>query len=268
MKIKLATVLFVCWFLSFANALAQGAGHAGGQGLGGAAPGAGISGATAKLFGENQTFSADLEIQTGGRGNQTMTIPGKIAFDHGKSRFELDLSAMQGSGVNPQTATHMKTMGMDKMQMIARPDKKANYIVYQNLQSYIENPMPEREAAESANDFKLESTELGKETVDGHACAKNKTVVTDKDGKQHESTVWNAGDLKKFPVKIETTEQGTAVTMVFKNVNFTKPDASLFEPPTGFAKYDNMMSMMQKIMSKRSGGGAGAVPPVAVPPKQ
>jgi hypothetical protein len=106
----------------------------------------------------------------------------------------------------------------------------------------------------------METTELAKETVDGHACVKNKVVVTDEKGEKHESTTWNATDLKDFPIKIETTEQGTPMTMSFKNVKLAKPQASQFEPPAGFKKYDNFMTMMQEEMSKRMGGGAGMPP--------
>ena len=66
----------------------------------------------------------------------------------------------------------------------------------------------------------METTELGKDTVDGHPCVKNKVIVTDNEGSKHESTVWNATDLKNFPVKIETDRTGRqTMTMLFKNVS-------------------------------------------------
>jgi hypothetical protein len=34
----------------------------------------------------------------------------------------------------------------------------------------------------------------------------------------------------------------------FKEVRFTKPDASLFELPTGYKEYKNMMEMMQGMI--------------------
>ena len=64
---------------------------------------------------------------------------------------------------------------------------------------------------------------------------KNRTVVADAEGNKHESTVWNATDLNKFPVKIETTESGSLLTMQYKNIKLQKPEASLFEPPADFA---------------------------------
>ncbi len=225
-------------------------------------PGPGLSGSTAKLFGDNSSFSATLEMQTGSEGGaDAMSIPGKIFFDAGKSRFEMDMSQMKGGKMPPQAAAQMKSIGMDKMIMIARPDKKMGYQVYPGMQAYVENPLPEQESASAPSDFKIEITELGKETVDNHPCIKNKAVVTDKEGAKHESTVWNATDLKKFPIKIEQVESGTKVTMLFHDVRLSKPAADLFEPPSDATKYDSMQSMMQQVMKKRFGGGAPGRPP-------
>jgi hypothetical protein len=220
-----------------------------------------LSGSTAKLFGDNTAFSANLEFQTkGADSGEAMTMPGKIAFDHGKSRFEMDMTQMKGGRMGADAAAHMKSMGMDKTIVISLPDKKASYLIYPGLQGYVENPAPDAKAEASPSDFKVETTELGKETVDGHPCIKNKTIVTDKDGAKHEATVWNATDLKNFPVKIDQTEQGTAVTMQFKDIKLAKPDASQFDVPSDCTKYDSMMSMMQQVMMKRMGGMNGLPP--------
>jgi hypothetical protein len=48
--------------------------------------------------------------------------------------------------------------------------------------------------------------------------------------------------------------------MLFKNVSLTKPAASLFDPPAGFKKYDNIQQLMQQEMMKRMGGGMGMPP--------
>jgi hypothetical protein len=232
--------------------------------MGGASHGVGFSGSTAKLFGDNSAFSAVLEMQTpGGPGGETMTVPGKLAFDQGKSRFEMDMAQMQGAKVPPEAVAQMKSIGMDKIIVISRPDKKVSYLIYPGLQSYVESPAQDPNADAPASDFKLETTELGKETVDGHPCIKNKAVVTDKEGAKHEATIWNATDLKKFPVKIEQTEQGSTVTMLFKQVTLSKPEASLFTAPNAFTKYDNVQTMMQQVMMKRMG-----VPPTQRPPGQ
>ena len=218
-----------------------------------------LGGATGKLFGENQSYTATLEIQTPDSQGNTVTVPGKIIFDSGKSRFEMNMSDVQGGKMQPGTAAQMKQMGMDQMVSLTLPDKKTAYFIYPGMKSYVARTMND-EAAAAIDDYKVATTELGKETLDGHDCTKNKVVVTGKDGAAHEFTVWNAGDLKKFPLKIETTEEGQSSTMLFKNVSLAKPDASAFDLPSGYTKYDNLQTMMQMEMMKKMGGGMRGMP--------
>ncbi len=237
-------------------------------------PGGGIlSGSTTKLFGENTAFSATMEVRLNAPGGgDPMTMPYKMSYDQGKSRMEVDMTEIKGGAFPPDAMDQMKAMGMDKMIMIARPDNKMALIIYPGLKACVENPMPEASATAKPEDFKIELTEMGKETIESHACVKNKAVVTEKDGTRHESTVWNATDLKKFPLKIEMNEGGNAATITFKGVTLTKPDAKVFDAPSGYTKYGNMMDMMQQVMTTRMGGpgGLGGAPggaaPVAPPP--
>jgi hypothetical protein len=232
-----------------------------GGGMGGAPSGPRLGGAMAKLFGDNSAFSATMEMHmSGGSDGGEVTMQGKIAFLDGKSRFEMDMSQMKNSKMTPQNAARMKQMGMDKIITISRGDKGTSYMVYPGLQAYVENTSQDSGDAKPASDFKIEVTEVGRESVDGRDCVKNKTVVTESNGKTHESIVWNASDLKKFPVKIVTGEEGKEMTMLFKNVQLGAPDAAQFDPPADFKKYDSMMSMMQQEMMKRAGAGRG-IPP-------
>ena len=230
---------------------------------GGAPAGPRFSGAMDKLFGDNQSFSATLTVETReNAGGDPMTMPGKITFDSGKSRFEVDLAQASNSKIRPEQAAQMKAMGMDRMAMIGRPDKKTSYLLYPGMQAYVENPLPDSETTTSASDYKVETTELGKETLAGHPCVKNKVVLTDKAGNQHESTVWNATDLKNFPVKIKQTLQGKETTMTFTEVSLAKPAASQFEPPADCTKFDSLPAMMQAVMMKQMGGGGMGMPPM------
>lgn len=250
-KLLLLTTTLIA--LGLAPAFAQPGARGGG-------PSPNFGGAMSKLFGANQTFSANMEFQTPGPGGDTIAMPGKINFDAGKSRFEMNMSEMRGSKMPPATLAQMKSMGMDSVISISRPDLNLVYVVYPGLNSYLEKAQKDSSDSVSPDDYKAESTDLGKESVDGHDCAKNKVVVTDKAGTKHESTVWNATDLKNFPVKIETAEQGQTATILFKNVSFDKPAASLFEVPAGLTKYTDPQTMMQTEMMKKMGGGMG-VPP-------
>lgn len=256
---KLSVLVAVVLCLNLAPVHAQFGPRPGG--MGGPPRGPRLSGSTAKLFGDNSNYSAVLEMQTkDSSGGDAMTMPGKIAFSEGKTRFEMDMTQMKGGKMPPEAGAQMKSMGMDRIVTISRPDKKLTYMIYPGLQGYVETALQESEGADSASDYKVETTELGKEDVDGHPCVKNKTVVTNAKGDKHEAIVWNATDLKNFPVKIEQTQQGTTIIMLFKDVKLDKPESAVFDPPTDLKRYENMQTMMQEVMMKRFGGGQGLPP--------
>lgn len=255
MKSKLSALIIAVLGVSLISSIAQPGGMGGNPG------GPNFGGSMSKLFGDNKAFSASMVIEAKeGRAGDT-TIPGKLMFDDGKSRFEMELTNMKNSKMPPQALEQMKAMGMDQMIAISRPDKKASYIVYPGLKAYAEMPLKESDTAEAVNKSKVTTTELGKETLDGHDCVKNKVVVTGEDQKSHEFTVWNASDLKSFPIKIQMNENKTDVTMTFKDVKLSKPDSKLFDAPADLKRYDNMMSLMQEEMMKKMGGGGFGAPP-------
>lgn len=207
-----------------------------------------------KLFGSNQTFSANIEMQLANASSSSPTImSGKIYFDRGSMRFEMDMSEIKGGNIPPTAADQMKSMGMDRMVTISQSGNAVVYLIYPNVQSYAEMPTSDSSATATNEDSKIETTGLGEETVDGHPCVKNKAVVTDVKGVQHEFTLWNATDLKNFPIKIETEEQGNAITMSYKDISFSKPESALFNPPASYTRYDTMQEMIQQVMMKRMG---------------
>jgi hypothetical protein len=239
--------------LAFGIFAAQAQPHGGMGGPGGPR----FDGEMIKLFGDNPAFSANLEIQTAGgsarglNGGGTMTMPGRIEVLNGATRFEMDMTKMTGANVPPQAAEQMKKMGMDKLETITLPDKNTSYMIYPCLNGYMETPLPDSAAA-SASDFKMDVTKVGEEKMDGHACVKNKVVVTDKEGKTHASTVWNATDLHNFPVRIEMADHGANAVMTFKDVKLSKPPEADFAPPAGAKKYKNFMEIM---MSRNPNNG-------------
>ena len=213
----------------------------------------GFDGAMEKLFGGNTTFTATLESQIKPKSEDLITMPGKVAFDSGKTRFEMNLAGATGLKLPPNAAAQMKSMGLDQIITITLPDTKSVYLIYPGLQSYVQTPLPASAAATNLN-FKVATTAVGKETVAGHPCVENKVVVTDDKGATNVFTVWNATDLKNFPVKIYRAGPDAEVTMAFTDVSLIKPAAAWFEPPAGYARYDNMQTMMQTEVMKRLGG--------------
>jgi hypothetical protein len=223
--------------------------------------GAAFDSAMSKLFGDNTAFTATLESEIKPKSSDLITMPGKISFDSGKARMEMNLATATGLKLPPGAAAQMKSMGLDQMITISLPEKKSVLLIYPGLQSYVETPLPAAATATNSN-FKVTTTELGKETLAGHPCVENKTFVTDDKGATNEFTVWNATDLKNFPVKIFRAGPEADVTMTFTDVTLNKPAANLFEPPAGYARYDDVQSMMQTEIMKKMGGGLG-LPPAA-----
>lgn len=253
MKIHLKGLLALALGLNLTAVNAQPA-RPGGMG-GGPRNAPHIGAAMAKLFGEHQAFTAEIENEVSLAQGRNMTLPGKLAFDSGKARFEMNMAEAKGDAIPPQMLAQMKAMGMDKVISISRPDQKTTYLIYPGMKAYAAIPNQDQDSSTSEADYKIETTELGKETIDGHPCIKNKAVVTDPEGKKHESTLWNATDLKKFPVQIKTSEDGNDITLHFKTVKLTKPAGSEFDLPSDFTKYDSMMSLMQHEMMKHMQNG-------------
>lgn len=225
-----------------------------GGGMGGM--GGSMSSVFGPAFGKDQNFSAKANISTKSKsgGPQMDSLPMEFAYSGGKIRMEMNMGEAKGAQLTPSAIAQIKQMGMDKTTYIVREDERKMYIVYPNMSAYVEMPMPNAQDSDKTKEPKIEKTEVGKETVDGHPCVKNKVVVSDPETqKAHEMFLWNATDLKDFPVKIETTEGGVTSTFTYSDVKFEKPADSLFEAPTDAKKYNNMQEMMMEKM----GGGAG-----------
>lgn len=224
----------------------------------------GISDAMAKVLGTNLYFSATVHTDVSIPGqNQNVSMTGKTYFYGGDTRSEMDMTQMTGNAIPPQALTQMKAMGMDKMVAISQNNKKVVYMVYPGLNAYAK--MQEPDAASSTNNVKVDTAELGKDTVDGHPCIKKQFIITDSAAGQHLTMItWTATDLKNIPIKVQqtsTSQDGagnTSMTMSYTDINLTKPDASLFAPPAGYTPYSDVQTMMQTEMMKKMGPGMGA----------
>jgi hypothetical protein len=216
--------------------------------------GPGMSANMAKFFGGNKAFSASVETTVQSpQSPGPMTMEMKMFMLDGKTRMEMDMTKMKGGGMPPGAAAQMKQMGMDKTVSIVRPDEKMTFSVFPGTQSYFGMPMSDKQVADAMNESKIEKVSIGKETLGGHPCEKNKLIVTGEDGEKHEVTVWNATDMKDFPIQIEMTDHGSTITMKYTDIKLDKPETKLFDPPAGYTKYDSYQQFMQGVMTKRGG---------------
>jgi hypothetical protein len=224
---------------------------------GGASP-AGLNAALTRLFGDVKAFTARAEVRVLDKAQQeTMSAPMNFALLDNKIRVEIDMTQMKGREMPPGAAAGLKQMGMSQVISLVRPDKSSLYIIYPDQKACLVMPLAESEAGASQAAPKLKKTPLGKETIDGHPCEKNKVVLTTEKGQPLEAITWNAPDLKNFPIQIQTSEKDTSSVMRFKDVQFVRPAASQFEVPAGYDQYQDVQQMMQGFLKKMMGGNEG-----------
>lgn len=207
-----------------------------------------------KFFGSNTAFTARSEVRILDKDRkESMSLSMKVAMLDGKMRSEVDMTQLKSAELPPDAISNLKQIGMDRVVSILRPDKKAMFLIYPGLQACVNVPLPREEAEALDKEPKMEKTELGRETIDGHPCIKNKVIVTNDKGEKHEATIWNATDLKDFPVQIQIQEKDTTIALSYKQVQFVKPDAKQFELPADYKQYADNLQLMQKAMEKLQG---------------
>ena len=157
-----------------------------------------------KLFGSTTAFSATAVMTMRDKnGKITTTTEANMAMLDGKLRTEFDLTKVKGSNAPDQSKEEKQLLaglGINRTLAIARPDKKLTYIIFPDLKAYYEEPMVAG-ATQQQTDAKVEKVPQGNETVDGHPCAKSLVTITTSKGERLQAIVWEATDLKNFPLK-------------------------------------------------------------------
>lgn len=215
-------------------------------------PGTGVSTALTKLFGNVQAFSTRAEVRVLDKSQREwLRTPMDLAMLQGKVRVEVNMNQIAGRNLPADTLANLKQLGLDHVISVARPDRKAMYMIYPRVRSCVNMPMSEQEVAAANQGLRVEKTPLGKEVVSGHPCTKNRMLVKDAKGAvMLEATTWNAGDLKDFPIQIVTKEQDKTTVMSLQQVKFTQPDSRLFELPSGYARYSDSEAMIFGLSKK------------------
>ncbi len=217
----------------------------------GGPPNTGINASLLRMFGDTKFFSAKGDLRmSDDNGKAISSMPVSWALLDGKLRADMDLSQMQGGAMPPQATAMLKQTGMDKMQLLIMPESKTTLFIYPGLEAYA----PVRDNDVATAEEKVETTDVGKEEVDGHPCVKKKMSTTDAKGKVQEAFIWSATDLKNFPIKMEMKQKKNTVLIHFETPSFQKPDAKLFEVPANYTKHDSIQGLMQSAMMKMFGG--------------
>jgi hypothetical protein len=195
----------------------------------------GLNSVILKLFGKHDDFTVDADFELK---KAQITLTMTISVSGGKLRADADMSTYRGAGINKDMKEQIKlskAAGLDRIISITRPDQNRLYRIFPGRKSYEEAPVP-KEAAGVNGISKIKKTPLARETLDGHPCLKVKVALVDDKGRQQEMTVWEATDLKDFPIMVQLSEGGENMVVHNRNIRFGKPLPSLFELPVGYAK--------------------------------
>ncbi|MGC3959823.1 MAG: hypothetical protein QM813_18425 [Verrucomicrobiota bacterium] len=231
MRLRLCVAIYFAITLS---ALAQ---------LGGPAS-TGVSASLIRLFGTNNAFTAQAEVQVLDKNSKELiSTPMSFALTDGRIRVEVDVNRMRNK-MEPDALAKVKPLGMDNVVSIIRPEQKAALIVFPKLSAFVKLDMPPNEAQAFLTRAKIERTTLGKEKMEGHPSVKQRVVITDDSGKKSEATVWTATDLRDFPVCVATREQEGTVVVRFRQIQFARAAADRFEPPPSFTECSDIQTLL------------------------
>ena len=220
----------------------------------------GVTASLLRLFGTNTAFTAQAEVQILGPDHkERVGMPMTFTRLDSKIRVEVDVARMRNRE-QPDALARLAPLGLDRVISLIRPEQRTTSVAFPKLQSVVKLPMPPVEADAFLKKAKLERTRLAQEKMEGHPCVKQRVVITDDKAQKHEATVWTASDLRDFPVCVATREGNDTVVMRFRQVQFTRADAKLFEPPSGYTEYPDMQSLMAGAVVKYMRGYSRSTP--------
>jgi hypothetical protein len=220
----------------------------------------GVSASLIRLFGTNTAFTAQVEYQLLAKDNKELIgIPMNFARLGNRLRVEIDLARMRNR-VQPNAVAQLKPLGIDQVVSIVQPDRRETCQVFPKLRALVKLPMPPGEEAAFLKPAKMQRTVIGREKMEGFACVKYRVVAEDDQGKRREVTVWNATELRDFPVCVAMREGDETAVMRFRQIQFVRPEAAKFEPPTGYVEYADIGALMAGPAAKYMTANKTATP--------
>jgi hypothetical protein len=189
-------------------------------------------------------FTAKIILQVAGKAEATAsTAMGTLEFKDGNMRCEAKLGEISSAQLTSNARSLVRQINGDIFILLTRADQKTNYLVLPGAQACLVMPLPS---------LKLSATEsFGEENIDGHACLKDKMLVTTPLGATDEVFVWRAKDLKSFPIQVQIVDSGEVFRIVLRDAQ-TKPAlAERFHVPVGLTRYTTIEDLLQSILLDR-----------------
>lgn len=152
--------------------------------------------------------------------------------------------------------SRVENPGIKGVVTIVIADAKKTIMMNTNAKVYSEQITQEQDQMTNMYDpdVVFEKKKAGTETIDGHPCIKYDTVYyrKSKPNEKHKAIIWEAQDLKEFPIQMEVTVpanpkypgSGGKMIVKYKDVKLGAATASMFEVPSGYKKVNSPQEVM------------------------
>ena len=188
-----------------------------------------------KQLGLQTTYSVDMVMQAMG-----MNMTSRTVRDGGKTRTEMTMPFM-----------NLKMVALE----IPENGRSANYTLFPDKKKYVRNDEAGDADAAAAATPKIE--DLGTEPYEGEDCIKRRVSLTDQ-GIATDMIMLFSPKQKNMPVKIVVSANAPMgegqpamplqSVVLFKNYDFSAPDAAQFAIPSDYVQAASMQAVMMEGM--------------------
>ena len=186
-----------------------------------------------KELGLQTTYSVDMVMSVMG-----MNMNSRTVRDGGKTRTEMTMPFM-----------NLKMVALE----IPEGGQTVSYTLFPDKKKYVHED--DSDTGDSAAMPKIE--ELGTETYEGEACIKRRVTMV-QEGLRSDMIMLFSPKQKNMPVKMTLTANASMgegqpampiqSVLLFKNYDFSTPDAALFALPADYVKAAGMQEIMMESM--------------------
>ncbi|MDH3310180.1 MAG: DUF4412 domain-containing protein [Gammaproteobacteria bacterium] len=145
----------------------------------------------------------------------------------------------------------------EKMIMIMRHDKKVIWMLMPEDKTYMEMKMPKEGRKDDMSGYKIETSTVGPETVNGVKTTKSKMIMTGPKGDKLGGFGWRTKE--NIVVKLDAIAVDKNSKERFKielnNLKVGRQNPAMFEIPADFTKMDMGMGGLGKMMMGGHGKG-------------
>ena len=190
-----------------------------------------------------------------------MAVTGMVyAVEGPQVEYSADMSMESADGVMEGPVYHTPMMERREIVqdgqstvMIIRHDKKVTWMLMPGNKMYMETPFPKEGRTDDLGAYKIDTTVVGPDTLDGIKTTKTKVIMTGPDDVKMGGFMWatqNGIAVKLDAIAMEKKRK-ERFKMELHNLKIGKQDPALFEIPKDYQKMD--MAGMGKMMM--FGGG-------------